>query len=372
MDPRFSPITVSGNMSLYNIGDIFNLPASMDLLDDEDFESTMMMLDNSAFRGEDSDNLELNLIGLSDAFNSQETGSPRATSEQHSMSAHGPGFPVDVNSCLSPDLKIRSSGRTPVGGDVYIKQESAMPGYSPVIDSFLRESWDGIVRPGSRSAQASFKPTNSCSSSLTISVTPGRVNPLPLSYLLPIPSPLGDQPLTKNMPYIAPSLPLPPPTLRTVSNSSTSSTVSSASSARSKSTRRAKQCIAEECTRRAQSNNRCKTHGGGARCQVEGCDKSSQGGVFVVLTVVARSAAYLAAQKGPSALVCATYTVESVAALWRAARRRTVVMATASRTEVVGGARLRTAIGQFARGTTANYTKVELKTPRSRLVGARA
>ncbi|KAG2761058.1 hypothetical protein PC129_g8475 [Phytophthora cactorum] len=278
MDPRFSPITVSGNMSLYNIGDIFNLPASMDLLDDEDFESTMMMLDNSAFRGEDSDNLELNLIGLSDAFNSQETGSPRATSEQQSMSAHGPGFPVDVDSCLSPDLKIRSSGRTPVGGDVYIKQESAMPGYSPVIDSFLRESWDGIVRPGSRSAQASFKPTNSCSSSLTISVTPGRVNPLPLSYLLPIPPPLGDQPLTKNMPYIAPSLPLPPPTLRTISNSSTSSTVSSASSTRSKSTRRAKQCIAEGCTRRAQSNNRCKTHGGGARCQVEGCDKSSQGG----------------------------------------------------------------------------------------------
>lgn len=42
--------------------------------------------------------------------------------------------------------------------------------------------------------------------------------------------------------------------------------------------RRAKQCIVDNCTRRAQSNNRCKTHGGGARCQVEGCDKSSQGG----------------------------------------------------------------------------------------------
>nr|CCA22453.1 conserved hypothetical protein [Albugo laibachii Nc14] len=42
--------------------------------------------------------------------------------------------------------------------------------------------------------------------------------------------------------------------------------------------RRAKQCVVENCTRRAQSNNRCKTHGGGARCQIEGCDKSSQGG----------------------------------------------------------------------------------------------
>ncbi|KAG6964482.1 hypothetical protein JG688_00007666 [Phytophthora aleatoria] len=306
MDPRFSPITVSGNMSLYNIGDIFNLPASMDLLDDEDFESTMMMLDNSAFRGEDSDNLELNLIGLSDAFNSQETGSPRATSEQHSMSAHGPGFPVDVNSCLSPDLKIRSSGRTPVGGDVYIKQESAMPGYSPVIDSFLRESWDGIARPGSRSAQASFKPTNSCSSSLTISVTPGRVNPLPLSYLLPIPSPLGDQPLTKNMPYIAPSLPLPPPTLRTKGVHDVRSRIIGARltvvehDVKWKVVTRARKaevfvvltvrlglcylhggirrCIMEGCKKKDRGNGYCISHGGGRRCEAENCNRSVRKG----------------------------------------------------------------------------------------------
>ncbi|ETN11888.1 hypothetical protein PPTG_09555 [Phytophthora nicotianae INRA-310] len=254
MDPRFSPITVSDNM--YNIGDLFNLPASMDLLNDEDFESTMMLLDNAAFRREDPDNMELNLTGLSDAFNTQDAESP----------------------LIRPDLKICSSGRTPVGGDAYIKQESAMPGYSPAIDSFLRESWDDIVYPLSRSAEASLKPTSRCSSPLTISVTPGRVNPLPLNYLLPIPSSLGGQPLMKNMPYLAPTVPLPPPTLRTVSNTSTSSTVSSASSTRSKSTRRAKPCIVEGCIRRAQSNNRCKTHGGGARCQVEGCDKSSQGG----------------------------------------------------------------------------------------------
>ncbi|KAG2760591.1 hypothetical protein PC129_g20369 [Phytophthora cactorum] len=272
MDPRTSPITS------YNIVDLFNLPASMGLLDDEDFESTMMMLDNAAFRGEDSDNLELNLTGLSDAFNSQDTGSPRATGEQHSMSEGASGFPGGVNSFLSPDLKIRISGRTPVGGSVYIKQEAGMPGYSPVMDSFLRESWDDIVGQGSRSARSSFKSTTSCSSPFMISVTPGRVNPLPLNFQLPIPSPLVDQTWRKTMPYRAPSLPLPPATLRTVSNTSTSSSVSSASSTKSKSTRRAKQCIAEGCTRRAQSNNRCKTHGGGARCQVGGCDKSSQGG----------------------------------------------------------------------------------------------
>ncbi|KAL3659511.1 hypothetical protein V7S43_015501 [Phytophthora oleae] len=284
MDPRSSPI-VSGNGSLYNICDVLNLPASMDLIDDEDFDSVMMMLDNegatsvtssptSAFRSEDHDNLELGLTGLSDAFN---TGSPLASNAQHSMNGDDTGLTVSVSSCLSPDLKIRISGRTPSGGDVYIKQENNMPDFSPVMDSFLRESWDDIVGPGSRSARSSFKSAISCPNPFTISTTPGRVNPLPFNYLLPIPSPLGGQPLTKSMPFIS-ALPFPPATLRTVSNTSTSSTVSSVSSTKSKGSRRAKQCIAEGCTRRAQSNNRCKTHGGGARCQVEGCDKSSQGG----------------------------------------------------------------------------------------------
>ncbi|KAK1946896.1 putative WRKY transcription factor 19 [Phytophthora citrophthora] len=279
MDPRSSPIA-SGTGSLYNIYDVLNLPASMDLLDDADFESTMMLLDNegavsmtstptSAFRGEDH-GLELSLSGLSDAFNTQASNTP------HSRSADDSGLTVSVSS-FSPDLKIRISGRTPSGGDVYIKQENCMPDFSPVMDSFLRESWDDIVGPGSRTARSSYKSANSCPSPFTISTTPGRVNPLPLNFLLPIPTPLG-QPMTKSMPFIAPPLSFPPATLRTVSNTSTSSTLSSASSTRSKGTRRAKQCIAEGCTRRAQSNSRCKTHGGGARCQVEGCDKSSQGG----------------------------------------------------------------------------------------------
>ncbi|EGZ17919.1 hypothetical protein PHYSODRAFT_315059 [Phytophthora sojae] len=240
----------------------------MDLLDDDDFESTMMLLDNpgsvtssptSALRREGPDNLELSLTG---------TESPLATIAQHSLNA-GSANSVGMNSCLSPDLKIRVSGRIPVPGDVCIKQESEMPDFSPVMDAFLRESWDDIIDPGTRSARSSFKSMSSCPSPFTISTNPAHVNPLPLNFLLPNPSPLGGQALAKGMmPYLAPSLPLPPATYRAVSNASTSSTVSSASSTKSKGTRRAKLC----------SNNRCKTHGGGARCQVEGCDKSSQGG----------------------------------------------------------------------------------------------
>ncbi|ETM98813.1 hypothetical protein PPTG_19252 [Phytophthora nicotianae INRA-310] len=44
-----------------------------------------------------------------------------------------------------------------------------------------------------------------------------------------------------------------------------------------------KKCIEAGCTRRAQSNSRCKAHGGGARCQYSGpggCNRSSQGGGF--------------------------------------------------------------------------------------------
>ncbi|EQC34228.1 hypothetical protein SDRG_08430 [Saprolegnia diclina VS20] len=41
-----------------------------------------------------------------------------------------------------------------------------------------------------------------------------------------------------------------------------------------------KRCTIAGCTRRAQSNNRCKAHGGGARCQFQGCPKSSQGGGY--------------------------------------------------------------------------------------------
>ncbi|KAF4140086.1 hypothetical protein GN958_ATG10695 [Phytophthora infestans] len=48
-------------------------------------------------------------------------------------------------------------------------------------------------------------------------------------------------------------------------------------------TTKGKKCIEDGCTRRAQSNSRCKAHGGGARCQYSGpggCNRSSQGGGF--------------------------------------------------------------------------------------------
>uniref|UniRef100_A0AAV1TSC6 WRKY transcription factor 19 n=1 Tax=Peronospora matthiolae TaxID=2874970 RepID=A0AAV1TSC6_9STRA len=49
------------------------------------------------------------------------------------------------------------------------------------------------------------------------------------------------------------------------------------------STTKGKKCVEGGCTRRAQSNSRCKAHGGGARCQYAGpggCARSSQGGGF--------------------------------------------------------------------------------------------
>ncbi|KAI9915861.1 hypothetical protein PsorP6_006961 [Peronosclerospora sorghi] len=48
-------------------------------------------------------------------------------------------------------------------------------------------------------------------------------------------------------------------------------------------TSKGKKCVETGCTRRAQSNSRCKAHGGGARCQYTGpggCSRSSQGGGF--------------------------------------------------------------------------------------------
>uniref|UniRef100_K3WJ60 WRKY19-like zinc finger domain-containing protein n=1 Tax=Globisporangium ultimum (strain ATCC 200006 / CBS 805.95 / DAOM BR144) TaxID=431595 RepID=K3WJ60_GLOUD len=44
-----------------------------------------------------------------------------------------------------------------------------------------------------------------------------------------------------------------------------------------------KKCVEPGCARRAQSNSRCKAHGGGARCQYTGpggCTRSSQGGGY--------------------------------------------------------------------------------------------
>ncbi|KAF1790053.1 hypothetical protein GQ600_456 [Phytophthora cactorum] len=119
----------------------------------------------------------------------------------------------------------------------------------------------------------------------------------------------------------------------------------------------------------AQSNNRCKTHGGGARCQVEGCDKSSQGGGLCRAHGGGKKCRIPGCSKGTQRLGLCYLHGGIRRCIMEGCKKKDRGKATASRTEVVGGARLRTAIGQFARGTTANYTKVELKTPRSRLVG---
>lgn len=256
MDQQLSPIAISG----YNISDIFNLPATMDLLDDEDFESTMMMLDSAVFRREDPDNLELHLSGLSDAFHSQNSESPLASSGHQMMSETRQVLSVGVSSYLRPDMKVESSGETPVGADVYIKQERNVPGYLSTVDSRSCESWADYGGPRSGRLWSSVQPLSRSISPYTISVTPSRVNPIPPNLLH------------------TGLMPLSPPTYRMVADTLLSPTVSSVLSTKSKSTRRAKQCIAEGCSRRAQSNNRCKTHGGGARCQVENCGKSSQGG----------------------------------------------------------------------------------------------
>ncbi|OWZ24346.1 hypothetical protein PHMEG_000628 [Phytophthora megakarya] len=223
MDPRASPITAS----LYNYDNVLSLP----LLDDEDFESTMMMLDNAAFRREDPDDMEMHLSGLSDAFNSYDKGSPVASNATHSASAGGA---MDVTSCLSPDLKIRVSGRTPiggrtpVGGDVYIKQESDMPGFSPVMDSFLRESWDDIVVQGcDKSSQGG---------GLCRAHGGGKKCRIPGCSK-------GTQRL--GLCYLHGGI---------------------------------RRCIMEGCKKKDRGNGYCISHGGGRRCEAENCNRSVRKG----------------------------------------------------------------------------------------------
>ena len=97
------PLTFS-NASLYSVGDVLNLPAAMEFLDDEDFGSTMMMLENaiafsptSAFCRENPDSLDLSLTGLSDAFSARDT---TTCTDQHSIDTNGSGL---SSSAISPD-----------------------------------------------------------------------------------------------------------------------------------------------------------------------------------------------------------------------------------------------------------------------------
>lgn len=279
--------------SVTSISELLNLPGSADLLDDVDFESTMMMFDHpestgtphgSSSRRLSVEPLDFSLTNLVDLFAHND-----ADANTISSNVKDEPLPLPAN-CLSPDLKLRINGRmsftngqhTSAGGPT-IKQEpgtAGVPELSPVMDSFLRESWEDIVDGAARSARSSWKMMqNPPTIAVPLTNVSARVVPMPHSFILPSPTAMVGLP--------------PPPELKAARSASkkkqtaASTTVSTASEGQpaaapkqplSKTSRRAKQCIAEGCDRRAQSNNRCKTHGGGARCQMQGCDKSSQGG----------------------------------------------------------------------------------------------
>lgn len=286
--------------SITSISELLNFSNSADLLDDGDFESTMMMFDHpesggtlhsSSTRRLSVEPLDFSLTNLVDLFAHNDADAAALSNTGSSVKDDPLPLPAG---CLSPDLKLRINGRMsftngqhPVAGNSSgptIKQEpgAAIPELSPVMDSFLRESWEDIVDGAARSARSSWKMMQSPPTiSVPLTNVPTRVTPLPHSFILPSPTAMVSLP--------------PPPVLKAARSASKkkqtapSTTVTTAlagqpvaaaapKQASSKSSRRAKQCVAEGCDRRAQSNNRCKTHGGGARCQMQGCDKSSQGG----------------------------------------------------------------------------------------------
>lgn len=233
--------------------DVSSLPPSVDLLDEDDFESTLMLLEQhypliasatpTAMAGSELTDLSLN--ALVDLFPMNEF---ELQVEQHDT----PGPSAHPYACLSPDMKPRASSNRPslhvkdLGPlTVMIKQE-------PLTYKDTFEAFDNRLRPS--------KPTKSPAlHCLTIPVTANASIPIQQpSVLLSI-----------------------APTLSENNRAAVKANSSAGAVAKTiKAPRQAKQCIHEGCTRRAQSSNRCKTHGGGARCQMQGCDKSSQGGGF--------------------------------------------------------------------------------------------
>lgn len=272
--------------SITSISELLNLPGSGDLLDDADFESTMMMFDHpeavgvhaAIARRHSVEPLDFNFPNLIDLFTHHDHETPEIKSEPQS---------IPSTSYLSPDPKLRIGGRPSLTGQLpssssNIKQEHEVaPELSPIMDSFLQESWDDIAidNGGASSARSSWKTqtapvASSPGSSVNSSATslPARITPLPHSFLF-VSSSTSAKPIIgatakSSLKSVAkkPSVAAAPPPSKPPA------------AKQPKASRRAKQCIAEGCTRRAQSNNRCKTHGGGARCQMQGCGKSSQGG----------------------------------------------------------------------------------------------
>jgi hypothetical protein len=234
-----------------SIGDILNsLPANLDLLNDVDFEGTMSMLETNP--REIIEPLDLNLATSQDFYGNSTTQDILSLTNTNLMS------PNTKSKILSSSGTSSSMG----GHRLLIKQPSTpgntdldlIPILSPVTGSFLRENpWEELGKTMRQGSMKGFE--YGLSVVTTTNPASALIHPLPNGYTI------SDN-------NVFPMGILSP--IRTSSDSSTSSPT--------KVQRKAKQCVHEGCTRRAQSNSRCKTHGGGARCQVEGCDKSSQGG----------------------------------------------------------------------------------------------
>ncbi|GLE01356.1 hypothetical protein PINS_up010186 [Pythium insidiosum] len=232
--------------------DAFPSGQPFDLLDEEDLESTMLVLDqseraastsvhkrHSSVRRASVEHLDLSLTSLAELFPSHGDMDDLTFLTEDATSPTG-----TTSECLSPDLKVRAPSR----GSLTRPDLGTL---SPTMDSFLRESWDDISQLTRRSSSKVLQSAPLISSGSARS-------------------------LSKKMNELSsPTKPVPASTSRAPRVNVKRETPSRSSP---KQPRRAKQCTVDGCTRRAQSNNRCKSHGGGARCQMPGCDKSSQGG----------------------------------------------------------------------------------------------
>lgn len=199
--------------------ELHSFPTSLDLLEDVDFESTLIVLENSerhlqtpspvasslrrtsVIRRSDVEPLDLSLTTLADLF---------PTNDMESLSF--------LNDKLHSPTAITA---------LKVKQES--PDLSPVMHQFLNETWED----------------------LSVSIPQPHID---VQYLSPVTREIKTK--SQVVDLFSSTKPHAPP----------------------KTIRRVKQRIEEQCNRCAQSNNRCKSHGGGARCQMPGCGKSSQGG----------------------------------------------------------------------------------------------
>jgi hypothetical protein len=261
------------------------LASAFDLLDDVDLDSTMMMLEqadtptaaarrrlSSVLRRGSLDQLELSLSSLAELF--PESGAAHdgdLFSDDQLTTALG-----QMTNQASPSR--RASGMVPRSARssvATIKTEFPYPPttlLSPTMDSFLHDAWaDGGSELDTKTRRTSSKLLEG----LGLLGHHSLLSPTGASLSVKLPTPrLSMQPLFP----LSPVLPAPSSVGANAKANGKAKAKAKAKPRAPSQPRRAKQCVEPNCPRRAQSNNRCKTHGGGARCQVDGCDKSSQGG----------------------------------------------------------------------------------------------